>query len=34
MGVTVDPSGNVTVNTGEILERGDYSPDQATPYTA
>jgi len=33
MGVTVDPTGNVTVNTGEIVERGGYSPDQAVPYT-
>lgn len=34
MGVTVDASGNVVVNTGDIRTRGDYSPDQATPYTA
>lgn len=34
MGVTVDPSGNLTVNTGDIRVRGDYSPEQATPYTA
>ena len=34
MGVTVDASGNLTVNTGDIRTRGDYSPDQATPITA
>jgi len=34
MGVTVDPSGNITVNTGDIRTRGDYSSDQATPFTA
>jgi cytochrome b6-f complex iron-sulfur subunit len=34
MGVTVDASGNLTVNTGDIRTRGSYSPDQATPYTA
>jgi cytochrome b6-f complex iron-sulfur subunit len=34
MGVTVDASGNITVNTGDIRSRGNYSPDQATPYTA
>ena len=33
MAVTVDPAtGNVTVDTGEISERLDYTPEQATPY--
>jgi len=34
MGVTIDSSGNVIVNTGEITIRGGYNPDQATPYSA
>ena len=31
MAVTVDDSGNVTVDTGTITERSDYDPSQATP---
>jgi cytochrome b6-f complex iron-sulfur subunit len=31
MAVSVDPSGNLTVNTGEITERTHYEPSQATP---
>lgn len=33
MAITVDPAtGNITVDTGEIHERLEYSPEQATPY--
>ena len=34
MTITVDPGGNLTVDTGEIKERHDYEPSQATPYPA
>ncbi len=32
MAVTVDPSGNVLVNTGDIRTRTDYDPSQAVAY--
>lgn len=31
MQITVDPAGNIVVNTGEISERSTYNPSQATP---
>lgn len=31
MTITADASGNITVNTGEIVERTGYDPSQATP---
>jgi cytochrome b6-f complex iron-sulfur subunit len=35
MRVTVNDDGSLTVNTGDIIERGDvYEPSQATPYPA
>jgi cytochrome b6-f complex iron-sulfur subunit len=34
MRVSVDEAGNVLVDTGDIIERTDYEPDQAVPYTA
>lgn len=34
MAVTVDASGAVMVNTGDIKQRQEYDPAQATPYTA
>lgn len=35
MGIAVQSNGDIVVDTGAIVERhGDYSPDQATPYTA
>lgn len=34
MAVTIDPSGQVLVNTGKITKRSDYQPSQATPYKA
>jgi cytochrome b6-f complex iron-sulfur subunit len=34
MSVSIDPSGTVLVNTGEIKTRMGYEPSQAVPYTA
>ncbi|MGI9252185.1 MAG: ubiquinol-cytochrome c reductase iron-sulfur subunit [Thermomicrobiales bacterium] len=34
MGITIDPTGTVMVNTGEIMQREKFDPSQATPYTA
>ncbi len=34
MAITVEPNGDLVVDTGAIMERSDYSPDQATPWTA
>jgi cytochrome b6-f complex iron-sulfur subunit len=34
MQLTVDPSGEILVNTGKIMTREKYEPSQATPYNA
>lgn len=34
MGVTIDPTGTVLVDTGDIKTRLSFDPTQATPYTA
>ncbi|MGI8643750.1 MAG: ubiquinol-cytochrome c reductase iron-sulfur subunit [Thermomicrobiales bacterium] len=33
MPIVVDDSGNLTVNTGDIRQRQEFQPEQATPYT-
>jgi hypothetical protein len=34
MGISVQDNGSLMVDTGNIQQRSDYDPSQATPYTA